>query len=128
MDFSCCLFLFIWYFPEVGFYGFSFFQATFDDGMRADAVAKKHSMTGEAIRTGMDANVYRIILTHFSQRYPKIPVIDEKYTDRTCIAFDMMTVNLADLPQLPLVLPYFRKLFPEELIRTEEAEEEAVVS
>ncbi|CAN4088947.1 unnamed protein product [Withania somnifera] len=48
---------------------------------------------------------HRIILTHFSQRYPKIPVFDAAHMHKTSIAFDMMSVNLADLPMLPKVLP-----------------------
>ncbi|KAJ0076391.1 hypothetical protein Patl1_34080 [Pistacia atlantica] len=49
--------------------------ATFEDGMVEEAVAKNHSTTKEAIEVGSGA--YRIVLTHFSQRYPKIPVVDE---------------------------------------------------
>ena len=35
----------------------------------------------------------RTILSHFSQRYPKIPVI-KSFAASTCIAFDLMVVNL----------------------------------
>lgn len=89
-------------------------EATFDDGMLEEAEAKKHSMTREAIEIGIEANVFCTILTHFSQRYPKIPVFNESYTDRTCIAFDLMTVNLADLEMLPSLLPAMKLLFKEE--------------
>lgn len=86
---------------------------------------KRHSMTCEAIETGRLGNVFRTILTHFSQRYPKIPVFDESYTDRTCIAFDMMSVNLADLPVLPKLLPALKLLFRDDMIgRLEEAAED----
>ena len=34
-----------------------------------------------------------ILLNHFSQRYPKIPVFNEKFNDCTGIAFDHMTVR-----------------------------------
>ena len=44
------------------------------------------------------AGAYRVILTHFSQRYPKIPVIGDSRADTTCIAFDLMSVNLAGDP------------------------------
>ena len=43
---------------------------------------------------GHKAKSYRTLLTHFSQRYPKIPVIDPSFQTSTCIAFDLMTVNL----------------------------------
>ena len=51
-------------------------------------------MTCEAVEVGHKAKAYRTLLTHFSQRYPKIPVIDPSFQTTTCIAFDLMTVNL----------------------------------
>ena len=80
-------------------------EATFENGLLEEAKAKKHSLAGEAIESGRRANAYRTILTHFSQRYPKIPVIDESYTTSTCIAFDLMTFNLCNIEQLPRVVP-----------------------
>ncbi|KAG9457534.1 hypothetical protein H6P81_002042 [Aristolochia fimbriata] len=97
-------------------------EATFEDAMLEEAVAKNHSTTKEAIGVGDAANVYRIILTHFSQRYPKIPVVDETHMPKTCIAFDMMSVNIADLPVLPKVLPYLKLLFKNEIIPDESDE------
>ncbi|MFS8000146.1 putative ribonuclease Z [Helianthus anomalus] len=89
--------------------------ATFEDALEKEATAKKHSTTAEAIETGNAAGAYRIILTHFSQRYPKIPVFDdESHMHKTCIAFDMMSVNFADLHVLPRVLPYLKLLFKNE--------------
>ncbi|PHT88795.1 hypothetical protein T459_10901 [Capsicum annuum] len=90
--------------------------ATFEDGMVQEAIARNHSTTQEAIEVGDSAGAYRIILTHFSQRYPKIPVFDEAHMHKTSIAFDMMSVNLADLPMLPRVLPYLKLLFRDEMI------------
>ena len=46
----------------------------------------------------LQAGAYRTILTHFSQRYPKIPKIDASFSSSTCIAFDLMSVNLAGGP------------------------------
>ncbi|XP_019055810.1 PREDICTED: zinc phosphodiesterase ELAC protein 2-like isoform X2 [Nelumbo nucifera] len=94
-------------------------EATFEDGMAEEAIARNHSTTKEAIEVGASADVYRIILTHFSQRYPKIPVFDEKHMHKTCIAFDMMSVNIADLPVLPRVLPYLKLLFKNEIMADE---------
>lgn len=98
-------------------------EATFEDGMLDEAVAKNHSTTGEAIQVGESAGVYRIILTHFSQRYPKIPVFDDTYTHNTCIGFDLMSINMADLPVLPKVLPYLKLLFREEMAAEEETDD-----
>jgi ribonuclease Z len=103
-------------------------QATFEDSMKDEAIARNHSTTKEAIAVGTSAGAYRIILTHFSQRYPKIPVFDEDDMDKTSIAFDLMSVNLADLPVLPKVLPHLKLLFKDEMV-VEESDEalEAVV-
>ncbi|KAF9607085.1 hypothetical protein IFM89_032201 [Coptis chinensis] len=93
--------------------------ATFEDGMVKDAIKKKHNTTKEAIEVGDSADAYRIILTHFSKRYPKIPVFDETYMHKTCIAFDFMSINIADLPVLPKVLPFLKFLFRKEIIAYE---------
>jgi hypothetical protein len=39
------------------------------------------------------------------QRYSKMPVIGDSFGASTCIAFDLMSVNLADLPALPRLVP-----------------------
>ncbi|MBA0676072.1 hypothetical protein Goari_017581, partial [Gossypium aridum] len=90
--------------------------ATFEDGMAGEAIAKNHSTTKEAMEVGNLAAAYRVILTHFSQRYPKIPVLDEISMHKTCIAFDLMTINLADLHVLPKLIPYLKLLFRTEML------------
>ena len=45
------------------------------------------------------------------QRYAKIPVIGESFDAANAgIAFDLMSVNLADLPALPRLLPALQVL------------------
>lgn len=88
--------------------------------MEAEALAKKHSMTSEAVRVGAEAGAYRTLLTHFSQRYPKIPVIAPSFRGCTCIAFDLMSVNLADIGRLPSYVPALGHLFKEEAHEGEE--------
>ena len=39
------------------------------------------------------------------QRYSKMPVIGDSFGASTCIAFDLMSINLADLPALPRLVP-----------------------
>jgi ribonuclease Z len=51
----------------------------------------------------MDA--YRVLLTHFSQRYPKLPVLTGASAERVVVAFDLMQIDMADLPHLPAALP-----------------------
>ena len=46
-------------------------EASFDDNMHADAIQKRHCTTGEALQVGREMNAKNIVLTHFSQRYPK---------------------------------------------------------
>ncbi|KZM28104.1 oxidoreductase [Ascochyta rabiei] len=50
-------------------------EATFDDELEGDARAKKHSTTSEALGIGASMNAKAVVLTHFSQRYQKIPVL-----------------------------------------------------
>ena len=57
-------------------------QATFEDELIGEARAKRHSTTGEAVGIGQRAGAYRTILTHFSQRYAKLPVIDDSFQVR----------------------------------------------
>ncbi|CAI9773413.1 unnamed protein product [Fraxinus pennsylvanica] len=92
-------------------------EATFEDSLSKEAEEKKHSTIKEAMEAGNSSGVYRLILTHFSQRYPKIPKFDGKIPmHKMCIAFDNMSVNLADLPVLPRVVPSLELLFGDEKI------------
>jgi len=50
-------------------------EATFDDGMEGDAMAKKHCTIGEALGVAVAMKAKNVILTHFSQRYQKLPVL-----------------------------------------------------
>lgn len=50
-------------------------EATFDDELQGDAIAKKHSTTSEALGVGAQMDAKAVVLTHFSQRYQKIPVL-----------------------------------------------------
>ena len=58
-------------------------EATFDNDMEGDAIAKRHSTTAEALGVGVNMRAKNVVLTHFSQRYHKIPnfenvkVVDE---------------------------------------------------
>ena len=61
-------------------------EATFDDELQGEAVNKKHSTTSEAIGVGLAMKAKRIILTHFSQRYQKIPVMSPLETSH--VKFD----------------------------------------
>lgn len=57
-------------------------EATFDDGLEGDAMAKKHSTTAEALGVAHAMKAKNVILTHFSQRYQKIPVLNNVKLDK----------------------------------------------
>lgn len=92
--------------------------------MFEEAVAKKHSTTMEAIGIGNDMSAHLTLLTHFSQRYPKIPVFDDSFTSRTAIAFDFMLVSFARLHEAPNVLGAIRAIFETRFAAESEAGDE----
>lgn len=88
-------------------------EATFDDDMIGDALQKRHSTTGEAVEVGRQMGARRIILTHFSQRYSKIPVMEN--TDGgdqvVVVAFDYMQCKIGDLKKVAEFRPALLKLY-----------------
>ncbi|RMZ76400.1 hypothetical protein DV737_g4835, partial [Chaetothyriales sp. CBS 132003] len=48
-------------------------EATFDDEMEGDALAKKHCTVSEALGVALRMEAKNVVLTHFSQRYQKVP-------------------------------------------------------
>jgi ribonuclease Z len=106
-------------------------EATFADGMEADAVVKRHCTVGEALRVGKNMNAKTTILTHFSQRYPKIPLLrTAEITDtgsadtlsspsslngmRVIHAFDFMTITPSNIPAASKLTPALQMLYPDE--------------
>ncbi|KAK3682749.1 hypothetical protein B0T22DRAFT_502005 [Podospora appendiculata] len=115
-------------------------ECTFDDELMGDAIAKKHSTMSEAIGVGRAMGARNVLLTHFSQRYPKMPVmaaepeaaeIDiNKSGDHTPIlfAFDYMRVKLGEFRMAEAFLPALKELFPaeeEDLAVVEDADADA---
>jgi ribonuclease Z len=90
-------------------------EATFDDELQGDAIAKKHSTTAEALDIGRKMGARRILLTHFSQRYQKIPVMDSHGgKDQVAIvAFDYMKVKIGDFAKIEAFKPALIKLYEE---------------
>uniref|UniRef100_A0A671X356 Zinc phosphodiesterase ELAC protein 2 n=1 Tax=Sparus aurata TaxID=8175 RepID=A0A671X356_SPAAU len=95
-------------------------EATLEDGMEEEAVEKRHSTTSQAIGIGMTMNAEFIMLNHFSQRYAKIPLFSEDFTDRVGISFDHMRIRFGDLKILPRLIPALKTLFAEEIEEMEE--------
>jgi ribonuclease Z len=68
-------------------------------------------------------NAKHTILTHFSQRYPKIPLFDSVHQNQISIAFDLMVFNMGLTTILPAMIPLLRLMFSEE---TEDDEEDKI--
>lgn len=69
-------------------------EATMEDELSHEAVIKMHSTTSQAIEVGRLMHAKNILLTHFSQRYAKLPRFNENFDDNIGIAFDNMQVTL----------------------------------
>jgi ribonuclease Z len=108
-------------------------EATFEDGMEEDAVLKRHSTVGEAIDVAMKMKAKSLVLTHFSQRYPKIPPMERTKDSETEIpivfAFDFMKLTPGISIDLAAKLtPALRLLYPDEGVDEEETAIEKTVA
>jgi ribonuclease Z len=99
-------------------------EATFDDELKGDAAAKKHSTTSDALWVAKEMGARRVLLTHFSQRYQKIPVMqengvhggegEEKKDVGVIVAFDGMRVKVGDMKKVELFREALGKLYEKE--------------
>ncbi|KAF8605692.1 hypothetical protein BDV93DRAFT_45569 [Ceratobasidium sp. AG-I] len=71
-------------------------EASMADEEIEKAQEKGHSTIGQAIDVGKRMNAKYLLLTHFSQRYPKMPVLTSGLT-ATALAFDYMTITMPDI-------------------------------
>jgi len=74
-------------------------EATFDDHLVQHALHKRHSTTSEAIHVALAAQVKYVILTHFSQRYPKAIDI-ENVEFKPIVAFDGLRLRYSQLDRM----------------------------
>lgn len=88
-------------------------EATFDDELLLDAISKKHSTTSEALDIGRKMGARRILLTHFSQRYQKIPIMNSNHgkSQVAIVAFDYMRIKIEDFAKMEAFKPALMKLF-----------------
>lgn len=105
-------------------------EATFEDSAegRLNARYKKHSTAGEACAVADAVACSRLLLTHFSARYPKLPVLPSaeagagaaspsgtpRAPRAVCIAYDLMSVHVRRVASLGALIPALRVLFAEE--------------
>lgn len=88
-------------------------EATMEDELFEDALAKNHSTVSQAIEQGRRMHAKYILLTHFSQRYAKIPRIEQHLVENVGIAFDNMEVVASDLCELNVLYPTMKVMFAE---------------
>jgi ribonuclease Z len=110
-------------------------EATFADGLEADAVLKKHCTVGEALRVGHEMNAKTIVLTHFSQRYPRIPLLPApdattgEFSGMTVIpAFDFMSITPFNIGSAARITPALQLLYPESPPDNETSEAQNLLS
>ena len=94
-------------------------EATFENGMEEEAVVKKHSTVGEALSIGQQAEAKTVVLTHFSQRYPRIAPLDsagvaEKFGFPIVFAFDFMRLTPSTIQTASQLTPAMRLLYPDD--------------
>ena len=91
-------------------------EATFEDGMEEEAVLKRHSTVSEAIEIGRKMRAKAVVLTHFSQRYPKLPKLKQLQEQFVPIvfAFDFMCITPTTVQVAAKLTPALRLLYPEE--------------
>jgi ribonuclease Z len=85
-------------------------EATMEDDLEKEARIKMHSTVSQAINVGQRMNAKFVILTHFSQRYAKIPLI-RQHVENVAIGFDNMEMTLNDLPKMHLMYEPLKMMF-----------------
>ncbi|XP_063361826.1 ribonuclease Z, mitochondrial [Cydia amplana] len=96
-------------------------EATMEDELADEARIKMHSTTSQAIEIGRKMNAKYTVLTHFSQRYARLPRINTHIFNEhnVGIAFDNMQVTLSDLPLLPHMYAPLQHMFAEHCVDME---------
>ncbi|AET39130.1 tRNase Z Ecym_4049 [Eremothecium cymbalariae DBVPG len=92
-------------------------EATLDNELVADAKKKRHSTINEAILVSNAMNAKKVLLTHFSQRYPKAPQMSGSMkvaAEAICYAFDGMIVSYDKLGEQYSNVRMLKHIFSEE--------------
>lgn len=101
-------------------------EATLENQLLEDAVKKKHCTINEAIGVSNKMNARKLILTHFSQRYPKLPQLDNNIdvmAREFCFAFDSMIVDYEKIGEQQRIFPLLNKAFVEEKEEEEDVDD-----
>jgi len=91
-------------------------EATMEHIFLKDAMMKRHSTFVEAIESSRDMGAGFTLLTHFSQRYAKVPIFDEiEGRDNVGVAFDNLSVSPRTLGMLQHIYEPLKDIFQEEI-------------
>lgn len=90
-------------------------EATYEDDLAVLAGETMHCTMSQAADVAKRMNAKYAILTHFSQRYIKMPLVPDVFPPNISIAFDNMRVKMTDLPKLPLFIPTLNCLYARHL-------------
>ncbi|CAH0701401.1 unnamed protein product [Spodoptera exigua] len=97
-------------------------EATMEDELADEARMKMHSTTTQAIDIGRQMNARYTVLTHFSQRYARLPRLNAHIlndNNSVGIAFDNMQITMSDLDLLPHMYAPLQLMFAEHCVEME---------
>lgn len=97
-------------------------EATMEDELADEARIKMHSTTTQAIDIGRQMKARYTVLTHFSQRYARLPRLNAHIlndNNSVGIAFDNMQITMSDLDLLPHMYAPLQLMFAEHCVEME---------
>ena len=94
-------------------------EATLDDNYQEEAKIKRHCTTSEALDIARRMQAKNVLLTHFSQRYPKLPTFlfdssRDSSHQQLGIGFDLLQCKLKDFWKLAHYNAAIKELFKDE--------------
>ncbi len=99
--------------------------------MIADCKAKRHTTFTEAIQVSLDMQAQASIMTHFSQRYSKMLILDEfevEKAEKVGVAFDFTRVNPRTFRLIRETYPALRIIHKDAIDEVEENQDKAFQS
>lgn len=92
-------------------------EATVEKTLQKFAETSFHTTLKEAIKIADDCNAKQTILTHFSNRYGKLPFLpDVEHNHKIAMAFDNMKVSPRTFSRLPLLRNALECLYSNHLV------------
>lgn len=93
-------------------------ESTMEDNLESEARLKFHCTISQAINVGQKADAEFTLLTHFSQRYSKIPMLPFRTEggpdfNKVGIAYDFMMISFSQLSLLHLFYSSLNLMFSE---------------